>query len=87
MVDEYALLQELINPNGINAALDVFASEPLPVESPLWDIPNNRLLISSHNADLTDDYYLLGWKIFLENLECFVNNKVMSTPVNRDLGY
>ena len=33
------------------AALDVFTTEPLPIESELWDLPN--LLLSPHNADLT----------------------------------
>jgi phosphoglycerate dehydrogenase-like enzyme len=33
------------------AALDVFKVEPLPLESRLWKIPSDRLLLSPHNAD------------------------------------
>ena len=33
------------------AALDVFQKEPLPKDSPLWDMPN--VLLSPHSADRT----------------------------------
>ena len=33
------------------AALDVFQTEPLPKDSPLWDMPN--VLLSPHSADRT----------------------------------
>lgn len=36
------------------AALDVFAVEPLPKESELWDLEN--VLMTPHSADLTTDY-------------------------------
>ena len=35
------------------AACDVFATEPLPQSSPLWECEN--LLMTAHNADLTED--------------------------------
>jgi phosphoglycerate dehydrogenase-like enzyme len=36
------------------AALDVFETEPLPAESPLWTMPNDKILLSAHCADWTD---------------------------------
>lgn len=74
-------------PNGINAALDVFAVEPLPTDSALWTIPDDRILMSSHNADLTDDYFILGWNIFLDNMSCFLQKSDMPTLVDKVNGY
>jgi phosphoglycerate dehydrogenase-like enzyme len=86
-VDEAALFKELCKPGGICAALDVFAEEPLPAHSPLWTVPDGRVLMSSHNADLTDDYFILGWNIFQDNLACFLQGRDMATPVDRAAGY
>ncbi len=47
-VDEEALADALINEDIAGAAIDVTRVEPLPVDSPLWDVPN--LIITPHNA-------------------------------------
>ena len=47
-LDETALLAALRSDRLAGAALDVFATEPLPADSPLWDEP--RILISPHTA-------------------------------------
>ena len=36
------------------ASLDVFCTEPLQGDSPLWDLPN--VFVSSHNADMTAEF-------------------------------
>lgn len=51
VVDETALLDALESGKVGFAALDVFATEPLPSDSPLWEHPN--LLVSPHTAALT----------------------------------
>jgi len=52
-VDEAALFNALTSGQIMAAACDVFATEPLPADSPLWDCEN--LLLTAHNADLTED--------------------------------
>ena len=47
-IDEAALLAQMRSGHLSGAALDVFATEPLPSDSPLWDCP--RLLITTHVA-------------------------------------
>jgi D-3-phosphoglycerate dehydrogenase / 2-oxoglutarate reductase len=52
VVDEAALLAALHGDRIAGAALDVFATEPLPADSPLRDAPN--LLLSPHTAGYSD---------------------------------
>jgi phosphoglycerate dehydrogenase-like enzyme len=54
LVDEAALLREL-RMGRIGAALDVFAQEPLPAESPFRQLPN--VILSPHAAGHTIDTY------------------------------
>merc|ERR1712070_602108 len=68
-VDEAALSEALKSETIAGAALDVYEVEPLPEASPLWDTPN--LLMTSHNADLTQTYILDTWNVFLEKLNSF----------------
>lgn len=48
VVDEQALIDALQRKVIAGAYLDVFAQEPLPADSPLWDLPN--VVLSPHNA-------------------------------------
>jgi phosphoglycerate dehydrogenase-like enzyme len=51
LVDEAAMLRALDDGQLAGAALDVFNTEPLPAESPLWSHP--RVMISPHVAGVT----------------------------------
>jgi phosphoglycerate dehydrogenase-like enzyme len=66
VVDEAAMIDALRDGRLAGAALDVFTTEPLPPESPLWTLPN--VLISPHTAALSpheDDRIV---DLFIENL-------------------
>jgi D-2-hydroxyacid dehydrogenase (NADP+) len=65
LVDEQALLAALAHGKPVAAALDVFAVEPLPTESPFWEAPN--VLISPHAAGQHRDYVSHVMPIVSEN--------------------
>lgn len=66
VVDESALLAALEDGRIGFAALDVFATEPLPSTSPLWDHP--RVLVSPHTAALSSHEEARIVRLFLDNL-------------------
>lgn len=84
-VDEAALLEALSQRTIAGAMLDVFDTEPLPSDSPMWQAPN--LLISPHNSG---DYrqhktdLALG---FLHNLLRYKDGRPLANIVNKQLGF
>lgn len=52
-MDEDALFDALDSGHLAGAALDVFEVEPLPKESKLWSLPDDKLLMTPHNCDIT----------------------------------
>jgi phosphoglycerate dehydrogenase-like enzyme len=66
VVDEAALIAAL-SENRIRAAgLDVFATEPLPAESPLWTLPNS--FVTPHTAGETCAYENNVLDLMMENI-------------------
>ena len=70
VVDEDALAAALRAGTIAGAALDVFAQEPLPPESPLWDAPN--LIITPHIGGMSDTYAEQALPTLRQNLADFV---------------
>ena len=66
LVDEVALVDALRSGRVGAAALDVFATEPLPADSPLWDMPT--VTVTPHSAGATPLAADRAAAIFLENL-------------------
>lgn len=85
LVDEEALLQALREGWIGGAALDVFDQEPLPPESPLWDLPN--LLITPHIAGQTPRYWERVTALFFRNLERFQAGQPLERLVDKGQGY
>jgi phosphoglycerate dehydrogenase-like enzyme len=68
-LDEPALVAALEARRIRGAALDVFAEEPLPAQSPLWSLES--VLLSPHTADRTTTWLDEAMAVFLENLRRF----------------
>jgi phosphoglycerate dehydrogenase-like enzyme len=85
LVDEPALAAALCERKIGGAALDVFPKEPLPADSPLWDVPN--LLITPHTAALTDKLWERHYALFSENLHRYLNGKPLRAVVDKRKGY
>jgi phosphoglycerate dehydrogenase-like enzyme len=66
VIDEDALIDTLREGRIGLAALDVFRTEPLPADSPLWDMPN--VLINPHSASTADSENAKLTKRFITNL-------------------
>ena len=83
LVDENAMLDALNDGHLAGAALDVFSSEPLPADSPLWDLPN--VIISPHIAGVTTvDGAVRGFLLALDALE---RGERPARVVDPDAGY
>jgi phosphoglycerate dehydrogenase-like enzyme len=67
VVDEPALIAALREGRIGGAALDVTADEPLPQDSPLWDMP--QVLITPHTAGETHSYEDNVLDMMMENIE------------------
>lgn len=80
-VDEEALVEALREGRIRGAALDVFETEPLPPEHPLWDLEN--VLISPHSADHTSDAHYRATQFFLENLRRFQAGESLENVVDK----
>jgi len=74
VVDEEALIDALRSGKIAFAALDVFRTEPLPADSPLWDLPN--VLINPHSASTAYSENRKITEIFCHNLRCFIEGRV-----------
>ncbi len=84
-VDELALIEALRQDAIAGAYLDVFASEPLPKESPLWDLPN--LVISPHVSDAAAGWERNSIRFFTDNLERFLTGEPLLNLCDPSNGY
>jgi phosphoglycerate dehydrogenase-like enzyme len=55
------------------AYLDVFATEPLPDDSPLWGLPN--VVVSPHTAALNDAEDRRIAELFADNLRRYLDGR------------
>lgn len=85
IVDEPALIAALQNGDIAGAALDVFAAEPLPADSPLWTLSN--VIVSPHVSGGFPDYAEAAGKVFAENLRRYVERKPLLNVLDRTRGY
>ncbi|MGP5036307.1 D-2-hydroxyacid dehydrogenase [Brachybacterium alimentarium] len=80
VIDEPALVDALTSGQVGFAALDVFATEPLPTTSPLWDHP--RVLVSPHTAALSSREEERIVRLFVDNLGRFLDGGELRNVVD-----
>ena len=71
--DEEALIRALESKSIAGAALDVFRTEPLPENHPLWHMDN--VLITPHVGGMSDIYADQALPILEENLGRFLKGE------------
>jgi phosphoglycerate dehydrogenase-like enzyme len=84
-VDEPALIEALHTGEIAGAALDVFEEEPLPPDSPLWDM--EQVIVCPHTSGNVD-----GWegdfaRVFYDNVGRWLRGEPLSNVVDKRLGF
>ena len=87
VLDQDALAEAMKNGKLWGAALDVTEPEPLPADSPLWDIPN--LILTPHvSGNMTLGYTCdRNVELFCEDLERYGRGEKPLRLVDRTIGY
>lgn len=87
VVDEDAMVEALKSGRLRAASVDVFAEEPLPQSSALWDQPN--LFITPHIGGMLtyEEYDRLSTQVFLDNLDRWRAGKVLEYICSPERGY
>jgi phosphoglycerate dehydrogenase-like enzyme len=81
LIDEAALIRALREGWIAGAGLDVFETEPLPTDSPLWDMAN--VIITAHYAGGSPRYYERAMPIFLDNLRRYRAGEALRNLVDK----
>ena len=79
LVDEDALVDALERDAIAGAGLDVFETEPLPDDSPLWDF--EEVIISPHKGSATNRYHLDIADLVTENVERYQTGETLRNRV------
>jgi phosphoglycerate dehydrogenase-like enzyme len=85
VVQEDALIRALQEKWIAGAGLDVFEKEPLPQDSPLWEMPN--VIISPHCCGRLDDNDDRVVEFFVMNLKRYLNGKHLLNIVDKKAGF
>ena len=85
LIDETALIDAMNAGVIAGAGLDSVVLEPLPPDSPLWDLPNT--IITSHVAAMTDGVGKEVADFMVENMRRFAEDEPLLGTVHRHEGY
>ena len=85
LVEEEALVAALEKHTIAGAALDVFAAEPLPEQSPLWRLEN--LLVTPHTAAVTERLWERHYELLADNLRRYLAGQALRGVVDKGRGY
>ena len=85
VIDEQALAASLRSGHLGGACLDVFETEPLPGDSPLWALDN--VLVSPHSASTVEAENRLITELFIDNLRRWLAGAPLRNVYDRAVGY
>jgi len=85
LIAQDALIAALRTGTIAGAGLDVATPEPLPTDSPLWDMPN--VFITGHTAGPTPKYWERGIALVIENVRRFLADEPLRNVVDPAAGY
>ncbi|HTU31433.1 MAG TPA: D-2-hydroxyacid dehydrogenase [Solirubrobacteraceae bacterium] len=85
VIDEPALIGALTEGRLAGACLDVFETEPLPEDSPLWQLDN--VIISPHSASTLAEENEVLVDLFLDNLARYLDGRPRRNVYDRAAGY
>ncbi len=84
-MDEAVLIDALRSGHLAGAGLDVTEIEPLPPESPLWELEN--VIISPHASAMSPEMYEGRRQIFIENLRRYLSGEALLYICDKKAGY
>eukprot|EP01023_Acetabularia_acetabulum_P050230 TRINITY_DN5413_c0_g1_i4.p1 TRINITY_DN5413_c0_g1~~TRINITY_DN5413_c0_g1_i4.p1 ORF type:complete len:369 (+),score=66.54 TRINITY_DN5413_c0_g1_i4:121-1227(+) len=84
-VDEEALIYALQQKRIRGAGLDVFVTEPLPSDSPLWGLDN--VFMSPHCADRTKEFQYESLQFFVQNIQRYRDGIELCNVCDKKSGY
>jgi D-2-hydroxyacid dehydrogenase (NADP+) len=85
IIDQDAMITAIRNGEIAGAGLDVTTPEPLPPDSPLWDVPN--VLITPHTSGATPHFWERGIEILVDNIRRYRRGEPMRNVVDKREGY
>ncbi len=85
LIDEAALFTALTEGWIAGAGIDAFVTEPLPVDHPLWSVPN--LFVTPHISWSSPKTRTRTIDFFLENLHRYRTGRPLLNVVDRYAGY
>ena len=85
IVRQAALVDALKSGRLRGAVLDVFETEPLPGESPLWDMDN--VIVTPHCSSVYDGWERRSVEMFCDNLDRWKRGEPLQNVVDPTRGY
>ena len=85
VVHEKELIEALQNKIIGGAALDVTEEEPLPPESPLWEMEN--VVITPHHSGWSEKYMDRAIDLFCIHLKAYLTGQPLPNLVDKEKGY
>ena len=85
LIDQKALVAALKAKQIAGAALDVFETEPLPLDSPLWEMEN--VIITPHVSGISQHLEAEMVTLFVENLNRYLAELPLYNRIDFDEGY